>query len=262
MRLGVILGAQTDPERTRTLGELDAWIAVAGRVPDLAPVWSRGIGPSGERWPVDRHLLAGIRRRGIIPVIYAESTGVPYRDILGGLRDMDLRLLGSRAAGLGVRWDQEPDGDGLGADWQTRDARALYAETFAYVEAILRDEGDCRLIWSPVFPERAASMGLFPGPEHVGIMGFTRFSRLPSGKLPPDQWRRSAAESRALAPGRPVWVTETGRIAGLPRRSKWLVTVPDADVDAAVIFDMLIGAPHADDWRWSASMYRTWAALP
>jgi hypothetical protein len=258
-QLGVILQPFTTPTPTDArLRALDAWIARTGRAPDLLPVWAARSPHDRERWPLDRRLLDRIAEAGIRVIAYVESTGLRYADITDGKHDAAIARLGCHAEGLDVRFDQEADGTGLKAQWQTPEGRELYAETFAHVAEILHQYG-CRMIWSPVQPQRAFDMGLYPGPDAVDVMGFTNFTRSEEAKLPSRRWARYEAECRTLAPDKPVMVTECGIEVGVPRRPAYIRDLANVTVDAACVFDMPV--PNGDRWEWSKGMDGAWAGL-
>lgn len=252
-RVGVAFIEAVRPERETLLRALDAWAAKAGRMPDLLPVWSRRSGsPDGQRWHLDPTLLAAISERGVEPVIYLESTGARYEDILRGLHDDELRLLACKADGHVVRWDQEPDGD-FGQDWSRHE---LYADVFRHVSHVLRSEADIRMWWCPVVPKRA--IAYYPGSEAVDIVGFDRYSWTEGSSFPLVQWATPVKQLDLIAPGKIRWVGECGRKAGLTRRAAWLREAASGLVEAAVVMDMLVPG-HDHDWRWVPSMY---AAFP
>ena len=261
MRHGVALREAVDkPSATLTLPALDAWTAKAAK-PDLFPIWSRW-DKAAKAWTLDRALLAGLRSRGVEPIIYVESTGVPYDVILTGAMDTALRLLACAAGnGTMVRFDQEPNGSGLRADWQKPNAaNARWVDVFRHVSHAMRIQADVRMVYCPVGRNRARIGELaayWPGDDAVQVMAFDMYSNDEHGRFPPEQWAVSIEWQKATAPEKPRITCETGRDARLTQRAEWLASIDDvADLDAAIVFDM--GVPEfGDDWRFSRAMYRT-----
>ncbi len=215
----------------------------------LVPLWSRD-------WKLDRRLVKAIRERGGEVVVYLESTGYSYAHILAGEYDCDIRLLASRADGCVVRWDQEANGEGLGADWQDIDSE-MYVETFHYVHDLMRSEADVRLFWCAAGGDPNA-MQWYPGDAHCEIVGFDRYSWKEDSKFPPDQWRKDIEMLRTTR--KPIWVGECGRKAGLTRRAEWLRSILETGVDAAVVFDMEV-PEFEHSWTWNRAMRNAWREM-
>lgn len=236
--MGVAFRECIDPDTDLLLRTLDE----RKTLPDILPVWCRKPG-----WPLDAELLRGIRERGVEPVIYATSASTTYDRIRSGEHDAALRELARKAEGCTLRWDHEPNSEGLGAPWHDEGPLG-YVDGFRYVSTVMRSVSDVRLWWvvSGADPD---AMLWYPG-DACQVVGFDRYSRRPDTPLPPDQWRKDV--ERLAVVGKPVWVSECGRLARLTRRAKWLRSIADVEgVDAVVVMDMLVGR---DDWRWSPSM--------
>jgi hypothetical protein len=248
MRYGVALREFVDGTTDDALRALDAF-ATRARLPDLVPICVR-------RWQLDRRLLQGIRERGAEPVLYVESTGFLYHEILAGKHDTALRLLACKADGLVIRWDQEPMSKGLSAPWFRH---PLYLPTFGYVSALMRSEADVRLAYCTT-NDVDAMAEFYPG-DACQIVGFDAFSRAEHGRFPPEQWRLPTDVLARLAPGKPVWVFEAGRLVGLSRRAPWLRSIAEVDgIEAAIPWDMDV-PDHEDDFTWTPAMDRTFAGM-
>jgi len=249
VRYGFAILESVHPVTDVVLRALDA----RPTVPHVFPLWSNW--DAGE-WPLDRKLLSGIRERGVEPVVLAESTGVPYEDILAGRADTALKLLALRAEGLVVRWDQEPNSKGLGADWYDH---PLYVPVFQHVSHVMRKEADVRLAYCPSVNDRMAES--YPGHEACQVVATDIFSRQEAGRFPPEQWKRPLAELARMAPGKPRWVMESGRLVGLTRRAEWLRSFELVeDVEVAIAWDMSV-PNSADDFTWTKAMGRAFAAM-
>jgi hypothetical protein len=248
MRYGVALAECVQPDHDTLMAALDAF-ASRSRMPDLVPVWVR-------RWQLDRRILRGIRERGAEPTLYVESTGFLYHEILAGKHDAALRLLACKADGLVVRWDQEPMSEGLKPPWFRH---PLYLPTFGYVSELMRGEADVRLAYCAT-NDVDAMAEFYPG-DACQIVGFDAFSRAEFGRFPPEQWRLPTDVLSRLAPGKPVWVFEAGRLVGLPRRAAWLKSIAQVEgIEVAVPWDMDV-PDHEDDFTWTPAMDRVFAGM-
>jgi hypothetical protein len=244
------------------LGALDLWTA-RSTAPELFPIWV--IRRDGN-WHLDPELVKAVQDRGIQPVLFVESTGASYVDILRGEHDTELHYLGCRIGKIGgliTRWDQEPNGTGLGAAWQTPESKALYVQVFRHVSQILRADSDARLFYCPVGRQKNGVdeyRTYYPG-DGCQIVGFTMFSRTNEARRPQDQVRASVEEFQRLAPGKPIIWGEAGRAADTDNRSRWLRDMNNVTgLYASLIFDLLV-QDNQDDWRWNLAMYRTFASL-
>ena len=249
MKLGVAIAEAIRPVREPFLRALDA----RETQPEIVPLWSRrSQSPDGQHWHVDPTLLDALHERGTEPVIYMESTGASYPDILTGAHDDELRLLACKADGHVIRWDQEPDGD-FGQDWAGHE---LYADVFQHVSEVMRSEADIRLMWCVIKPLEAISEGYWPGDEAVQVVGFDRYSWTEGSNFPDVQWRAPVKQLQKLVPGLPIRVGECGRLAGLTRRGEWLRSARSvAGIEAVTVMDMLEPSL-GHDWRFDAAMHR------
>lgn len=217
--------------------------------------WEPGAGEAGE-WYVDPRLVSGLMSRGIEPVLLCESTGVDYAEILAGRVDTRLRLLAHQAAGLVLRWDQEPQSKGLNAPWFHH---ANYIDVFEYVSGVMRAEADVRLAYCSTSDVDSIE-GFYSG-DACQVVGFDVFSRKEGGRFPPQQWAGPIAEFERIAPGKPIWVFESGRLVHLSKRAAWLKSIASVQgLDVACLWDMDVPG-HPDDFTWSGKMAAAFAGM-
>jgi hypothetical protein len=249
VRLGVAIESCIHPDPAVTLPALDEWMRKAGK-PDLFPIWVRGLVLD----PKDRAVIAGIRARGIRPLLYVEAPASFAVDSMS-------RIAHRAGDGTVVRFNQEPNGR-WGAPWQVWEP-SRYIDVFSDVSRRMRAEANVRMWYCPQGRQRPGIDELqtyYPG-DAAQIVGFDMYSHDEDSRFPRDQWARSIEWCRAT--GKPVWVGETGRRNGLTRRAEWLRSIPDAGVDAAIVMDMLALRPDGghDDWTWSSAMRRSFREL-
>jgi hypothetical protein len=264
VRVGLLLpGGERHPHPDIALDSLAAFVSKAGAKPDLMAIWARGDLKGG--WLLQPEILRRLRGEGVEPMIFAESTGKSYEDILRGIYDDELRRLACRASGCYVRWDQEANGTGLRASWQKPNpANELYVEVFQRVHGVMREEANVRLLYSPVGRHRKQAQDMaayYPGHEHCEAVGFTMFRNSERGSFPPDQCVHPRDTLAAMAPGKPIIWSETGSDFALERGADWLRSFNEVEgIEITMIFDMAIES-HDDDWRWKGPMYRAFPGL-
>lgn len=251
--IGVAIEAAVRPEYERTLRAFDGWVERAGGVPDVFPLWSvRSMSPDGEHWGLDTKLVAALRERGTEPMVYVESTDAAYPSILAKRHDDQLRILACKAAGLVVRWDQEPD-NGFGQDWY---GDPLYRDVFQHVAGLLHEDG-IRMFWCPSNPQSALST--YPG-DAADIVGFDRYRWTAASNHPTVQWASPIKRLGQIAPGKPIRVGECGNAAGIGGGVRYLREAAAAPVEAVVLMDMEVPS-HDHDWSWTPHMYRAFPGL-
>lgn len=252
-RFGVVL--QENTTGVGVIPALDAF-AARSRMPEVAPIWSRL--RDGE-WVLDVSILADLRSRGVAPVIYVESGDAAYSDIRAGRYDGPLKRLARRADGCVVRWDQEPDGHGL-ARWQEVPALE-WATTFSHVGATMRGVADIRMFWCVIRPAAAVREGYWPGDDAVQIIGFDRYRWDDDDALPGEQWAGPIMQCHTIAPGKKVWVGETGSRTGTVGRTAHLRESADAGADVVIHMNLTVGLPWDDHWEWTDRMDRVFAKM-
>lgn len=262
------------------LPAVDRWREETGFYPALLPLWSPFDldlpAPRGGRFPAD-WLLAGLRRRGIEPAIFAHSAGAPrwsshgYEAILAGKRDEALEAWGIAAAAYGrhlvLRWDQEMNG---GFPWSDRDPRQ-YQAVFRHVSRRIREVAGARnvkLYFCPSARRNEKGLDLiesyYPGDDACQVVGFDGYSRQERWLPLAATWDPLIERLRRMS-GRPIVVGEFGRRIDLPQRAAWLASLREVQgVAAAVYFDMDLThfeAP-AHHWRMSGPMRAVYRGLP
>ena len=255
MRHGVSLREGTGPGED-VLAALDRWAKQAGGYPDMLPIWHRV-----QVHTLDVPLLRCIKSRGVEPLVYATSTTrspvVPYESYLAGEQDGKLDELARAADAYGdrliVRWDHEQSMQW--PPWGGRDP-ALYRNVFDYVADRLRQAGNVRMYWCGWGPTPTASLRYLP--DSADFVGFDQYSRTAGWHTLRKEWAPIIGAIRKRT-DKPIIVGEFGRLAGLPKRGRWLRSLRNvSDVWAAIYFDMLL-ISEGVDWRMTRWMRRQFA---
>ena len=249
MRFGLAIAECVEPDTDILLRALDA----RPTMPHLLLIWVRW-DREQERFRLDPRLLRELQARDVEPVLSIETTGLRYEDILAGRYDCQLRVLGAKADGCVARVDQEPMSKGLAPDWYRH---PRYVPTFGRVSGLLRDEGDVRVAYCTTAVVEAMAE-FYPGDDACQVVGFDLFSRKEDDPLPPVACRPRVRELDRIAPGKPRWVFETGRLIGRRGRAPWLGSWQEVEgIEAVMFFDMKVpqGRTSPDDFTWTPAVH-------
>lgn len=205
---------------------------------------------------------------GVKLVVYLEShlDEQGYRDLLAGKYDAELaRLSAALPADAIVRWDHEMTSPpNAWRTWGQMD-RTLYVKVWRYVWAKLGRQ----MFWCP--SGHKVDDAYFPGHPWVQFVGFTSYElgirnqkwgtpqygqRFTASQL----WRKPLAAVRALAPGVPIVVGETGSLDDdTGDRLPWVRSVKRVKgVDIVIGFDVDMTKDEGRDWTFSGAMVAEW----
>lgn len=273
-------GPQAHPRAPRTFGLTTTGVE---QLPALAQLRAAALGRHldvlnfFEAWVWDRPLpvdrLRDIVRTGTVPEITWEPwdprqglTQPAYRleTITAGSHDAYLLSWARSAAAFGqpllLRFGHEMNG--IWYPWSTTrnggSARA-YIAAYRHVHDLFRaaGAGNVRWVWSPATAGDAGAS--YPGNVYVdlvGVDGYNGGTELPDrgGWLTAQQiFGPTLAEVRAVAPGKPVWVNETGSSEDGGSKAAWISGLfrylETEGVSGLVWFDIRKDA----DWRIATS---------
>lgn len=265
--------------------DLGAALDALPRLPDIVPVWARGL-------QVDRCALDAVRAKGCEPYVYATTHGLNgrvvfassgdqpaeqrkldddiYPAILRGEHDETIRAFArSLPEGTVVRLDPEPNSDPR-AHWQ-RVAPGNYWQTWRHMYHVLKAErSDLRLMWCLTWRGLAKAnrdwLDYLPGPLHVDIVAWDVYWNeadwYAKGNTPSKRLARILDFTRQRWSG-PVSIAETGVRRGAGHRRPWLRDIDTVKgYEAIVHYAMKSPEEGPDkDYRWNKKMWRAWEAM-
>jgi hypothetical protein len=261
---GVSVREATQPSDPAVLfAALEPYRAWPDKPLRAAALWSRlhdeRLGTPGRR--LDPRVLDGLADRGIRPVVFGELYR-PYEDVIAGMHDAELRDWGRALRGRGawLRVDQEQNG-GTPEDphfpWQQQEPE-VYREGVEHVRAVARSEApDLLVMTSPSIRSRDLDRSIGPWIPKVDVVGFTAYQRGPLRDLG-RQWAPLLAWYRKNHPGKPVCVSECGRLKGLDQRLEYASDLHrERGVDLVIAFDMDLESK-AHWWRFTPRQRRAY----
>ncbi|GIG35539.1 glycoside hydrolase family 26 protein [Cellulomonas pakistanensis] len=252
-----------------------------------AAAWSRrvatlGAAPRYALWYAsfveapDPAKLAAVSAAGVVPVLSWEPWDPARKNqkafalarFLDGDHDATIRRWGDALARYGgpvhLRFAHEMNAGGypwaVGVQGNTA---AQYVATWRRVHGLLRSRGATRVVrvWSPnvSFPGSAPLASVFPGAEHVDVVGIDGYNwgtvrRDSTWQSPSRVFDATAAELRRIAPGKPLLLAETASTERGGDKARWIAELfrwmaAQRDVRGLIWFD----ENKETDWRIASS---------
>jgi hypothetical protein len=226
------------PTRDDDLSALDAFARRSGGMPASWSIWSDW-GGANRDFP-SRSLLAGLRVRGVRPVIFWQPTHpnvrlepdkYTYAHIVAGDWDtyltswaQDARTWGGRVV---VRFAHEMNAPwfpwGIGRYGNTpRNYKAAWRHVVTMVRGIAPN---VRFMWAPNAPCGARCVDyslIYPGDDYVQLVGFSSYNWTGNTKLPMASMYRATVQNLMAVSDRRIVAAETGIKGPGAGRGAWL----------------------------------------
>ena len=249
------------PESVTDQSRLGAAIDARPVKPDVVAIWAQGLRLDAKAW-------REARDRGIEAIVYAQTARWPAELILSGFHDTEIDRLAIDLMGTDtiVRLNQEANGPGLRAEWNTWSPET-YIAVFRYISDRIRyiawdaQMAYC-ITWRGLRKGRDDFARWYPGHDACQIVGFDSYVTNPIQR-PSRIWPVAIRTIRETTPTKPVWVFETGIARGIPfrgRRLREMLAVPG--LAGVVVMDMDLmhhGVPHL--WALNERLRRLWGRL-
>jgi hypothetical protein len=233
--LGVYL-----PGVPRDMWKVKRYARKTGRRPAIISYWQEW----GGAWPrFDATANSRIRALGATPLISwdpwrgrVEDPRYALRTIIGGRHDRYIRRWARAAAQWGhtvyVRFASEMNGHwSPWSRWHNGNKPRHYIRAWRHVVKLFRDRGatNVKWVWAPneVGPDSTPLARLYPGNSWVDWVGFSGYNFGNSWGWA--EWRSmiglyrpTVRALRAIAPGKPILVAETGSTWQGGNKARWI----------------------------------------